>query len=107
MLVVVLGVFRGGVRLCSVSRLVGVVGRVQSVLIDVVRLVFCSFSVTLSMHFPHAMAFVGNILVLLFQASRGLGMAWDCLWWSGPPFIVVWFLACFHGEVGLERCSPS
>ena len=103
----VLGVFRDFAPHCTVFRFGGVVVRVRSMRIDVVRLVFCSFSVTLSMHFPHAMAFVGNILVLLFQASRGLGMAWDCLWWSGPPFIVVWFLACFHGEVGLERCSPS
>ena len=79
MLVVVLGVFRGGVRLCSVSRLVGVVGRVQSVLIDVVRLVFCSCSVRRPMHLFRVRVFVGSIVLLALVDFLGIGCGWRLL----------------------------
>ena len=59
------GGFRDFVRLCTVFRFGVVAGRVRSVRIDVVRLVFCSCSVRLSIHFYHVAAFVGSILVLL------------------------------------------
>ena len=74
-LVVVLGFLRGCVRLYSVFLFSGVDGRVQSVRIDVVRLVFCSFSVRWSMHFCRAVVFFGSIVLLLLVVFSG-----DWIW---------------------------
>ena len=105
--IAVLYVFRDLVRRCAAFRFGGVVGRVRSARIDVVRLSFCSCFALLSIHFYHVVAFVESILVLLLLVLRELYITWGCLWRSVPHFVFVWFPPGAHGEVGLECIFPS